>query len=199
MKTLPFFIVFCLLVSGLGAETPAGLSFPEIFFGTTLSFLPKTETVKHTDTLRLEHPLAGVFVSGAFTFAPGPDPEATQTTVKSELAGKLNFGPVATVSGGNLVKSNALSRLAYPLSSSYTSAISQPALPSSGFGSAMPHSAGSHPKATAAHIRFPVIPAVELDLYTNENETQGMSASIPLNFAAPWGKTSLRVTSSAYG
>ncbi|MDR3284323.1 MAG: hypothetical protein LBS97_03985 [Treponema sp.] len=179
MKILSFFIILC--------------------FGAWLS---GAETIRNTDTLRINYPLFGLFAAGAFLFDSANPPDEN-FEADYELALKLNAGFSGAVYAGALRKSSALSRLAYPLTSSYSSGTSQPSLPSIGRRSDLPGTPGSHPDALAAYFRLPSFHNAEVDLYTNRDGIRGGSITVPAALPsgfdqAVFGQGTLRFTGSVY-
>jgi hypothetical protein len=181
MKILSFFIAFCVALC-TGSLFPVQAFAEEISFSQVLSVLPDKKKVESVSTLWVEHPAFGFF--------------SALTMQDAEAALKVNIGSWFTVSAGNLKKNGALSRIASPLTSKYTSALGQPSLPPTQVASTVPHSAGNHPIAGAVYFVIPVLSGISIDLYLNAETTGGVSVSLPIKL--PVGKTTIRFTESVY-
>jgi hypothetical protein len=193
MKMLPF---FCLLIvaHAVRAET-VSLASAFLFEAKDSPALTQSASL----FARYERCVFFAFISADMHELSGIAAFAN-AELTSELAGQIRLLPAVTLLGGNLVKGNALSRLANPVIVSYLTPTGRITLPRAGVGSAVPRTSGSH--AGAVTLRF-VLPAFSgaagivressVELYSS-GTAQGLTLAVPLAS----GKTAARFTSSYY-
>jgi hypothetical protein len=183
MKVLSLFCVFSMCAAGVFCQ--------RFSFSGGLSLFPDTEKTREYVSARVEHPFFELFTGADFCQTGSGKPPGDEA--EAQYAGQVNLMRVFSLSAGNLCKSGILSRLAYPIPSTYTSALSAPSLPTVAAPSSVPHATGSNPEAVAIQVRPPVVRGSEIEYYRNTQNKQGFTIAAPLTF----GSTRIRMGAGA--